>query len=586
LAPSRHLVLCALFTALVLVLSCQAPTAPGEKSGSAPGRERVTGVSGGSLTYRVGSPPQTFNYLKAADEASLVVSFYLMGGRLVEFDHDAQQYAPGVAQTWKLAGDGRTLDLMLRDGAQFSDGHPLTADDVAFTFRALYDARTASPVFRDAMTISGREIEVAAIDQKHLRLVFPEPVAAPENYLSNLAVLPRHVLGADLQRGTLRDAYSLTADPQSIVTAGPFVPQSAVPGERVTLRRNPHYWKKDAAGTPLPYLDTLTVEVISDANNALARLNQGALDVYDRIRPADYAALRAQPGNTRAIDLGPGLHTDHLWFNLNAGQINGKPFVDPIKRAWFSDARFRRAVSHAIDRESIARITLQGLATPLYSFISPGNRGWAANDLPRTDYDLERARALLREAGFAIRGAPDAPELYDAGGHRVEFTLIVPVESEPRVMMATVVQEDLGRLGIKMGLAPIEFGELTRRISQSYEYEAALFGVSVTEPDPSSYTNFLRSDSPSHQWYPKQAKPASEWEARLDELAVAQAREIDPERRRAIFHEIQVILAEQLPVIPIAARHLASAASERIGNYRPSPLPPYSLWNAEELFIK
>ena len=108
----------------------------------------------------------------------------------------------------------------------------------------------------------------------------------------------------------------------------------------------------------------------------------------------------------------------------------------------------------------------------------------------------------------------------------------------------------------------------------------------MTEADPSSYTNFLRSSSPSHQWYPKQEKPATPWEARIDELITAQARERDATRRAAVFHEIQQILAEQLPVIPIVTRHITSAANTRVGNYRPSPLFPYSLWNAEELFVR
>src|SRR5262249_8515057 len=163
---------------------------------------------------------------------------------------------------------------------------------------------------------------------------------------------PRHVLEAEFNRGALRDAYSLAADPQRVVVAGAFTAQSATPGERVTLRRNPHYWKKDSAGTPLPYLDELVIEVVSDANNAITRLGQGTLDLYDRLRPTDYAALRSRPGAVRALDVGPGLSTDHLWFNLNPGGQQGKPVVSPIKQAWFTEARFRRAVSHAIDRET------------------------------------------------------------------------------------------------------------------------------------------------------------------------------------------------------------------------------------------
>lgn len=335
----------------------------------------------------------------------------------------------------------------------------------------------------------------------------------------------------------------------------------------------------------LPYLDTLAVEVVSDPNATLVRLNQNTLDIADRIRPTDYAALRSTHGAVRAFDLGPGLATDHMWFNLNAERRNGEPVVDPVKHRWFSEVRFRRAVAHAIDRQSIASSTLQGLATPLDGFVSPGNRFWAATDLPPISYDLEQAQMLLSEAGFTRRGSPDAPELYDMEGHRVAFTLIVPAESQMRVAMATVIQEDLAKLGIKMQVAPLEFGELTRRSTQSYDYDAVLLGANVSEPDPSSYTNLLHSRSPAHSWYPKQAQPATEWEARLDELLAAQAREPERELRRTIFRDIQLLLAEQLPVIPITARHVICAASTRIGNYRPSSLVPYSLWNAEELFI-
>lgn len=585
----RRFLLLALLASLVLSTAClqnSQPTTPQPNKAEELARERVAGTRGGSLSYRVISPPGTFNYLVAADVPSLSVSFMLMGGRLAEFDNDKQAYIAGLAESWKLADDGRNLELTLRDGLKFSDGHELTADDVLFTFRALYDERTASQIFRDAMLIGGRPIEVSTLDARRLRLVFPEVVVVPESYLSNLAVLPRHILEADFNGGKLRDAWGVASDPQRIVTAGAFTIESSAPGERVVLKRNPHYWKKDAAGTQLPYLDTLTIEVISDANATLARLNQNSLDIYDRIRPTDYAALRKGEGAVRAYDLGPGLDTDHLWFNLNEGERDGKPIVDPVKRAWFADVRFRRAVSHAIDRTSIASNTLQGLATPLYGFVSPGNRAWAAADLPRTEYDLEKARALLVEAGFTTRGTTDAPELMDAKGNRVEFTLIVNAESEPRKAEAAIIQEDLTRLGIKMQIATVDVGELTRRRKQSFDYDAILFGTSVSEPDPSAYTNFLRSNSEEHQWYPKQAKPATDWEARLDELASAQARERDQQKRQAIFRDIQLLLAEQLPVIPIVARHIASAANTRIGNYRPSTRVPYSLWNAEELFIR
>ncbi|HEY7543301.1 MAG TPA: ABC transporter substrate-binding protein, partial [Blastocatellia bacterium] len=329
----------------------------------------------------------------------------------------------------------------------------------------------------------------------------------------------------------------------------------------------------------------LTLEIIADLNNAVMRLGQNTIDIVDRLRPTDYAALRSSQ-MARSYDLGPGLSTDHLWFNLNGGERNGQPIVSPMKHAWFNDARFRRAVSFAIDRASIASSTLQGLATPLYQFMTPANLNWIAADLPRTEYNLDRARAMLEEAGFTLRGSTDAPELYDAKGNRVEWTMIVPTENEPRKLMAAFIQQDLAKLGMTVHVAPIEFQSLTERWSKSFDYDAILLGLSLTDTEPSSYTNFLRSDAAGHQWYPKEPRPATDWEARIDELVAAQAKERDVERRRTLIREIQIIMAEQLPIIPVVSRHILVAANARVGNYRPSKILPFSLWNAEELFVK
>ncbi|HEY0080414.1 MAG TPA: ABC transporter substrate-binding protein [Pyrinomonadaceae bacterium] len=550
-------------------------------------RERVTGTSGGTLSYRLSAPPKTFNPIMVADEPSFTLAFILLGARLVDYDHDAQRYAPSLAESWQLTGDGRTVDLTLRDGLKFSDGHPLTTEDVLFTLRAIYDESTAS-IFRTTMTIGGRQIEASASDARRMRFVFPEVVAAPETYLVNLAVLPKHLLEEDLKRGAMgRESFSISTEPARIVTAGPFTVEAVTPGERITLKRNPHFWKKDGAGNQLPYLERIVVEVVGDQNAAVTRVKEGALDIVDRIRPTDYAALQqAGTGAVRAYDLGPGLSTDYIWFNLNEGERDGKPIVDASKRAWFADERFRRAVAHAIDRETIASTTLQGLATPLYGYVSPGNRAWVASDVPRTEYNLERARALLSEAGFKTGGTKEAPELTDAKGNAVGFTLILQTTNEERKAEAAVIQEDLARLGIRMQIAPVETSEVVRRALQSFDYDAVLLGATVSDTDPSSYSNLLNSSSDNHQWYPKQAKPATPWEARIDELVVALSRETDVEKRRAVFRDIQLTIAEHMPVIPIVARHIVCAANTRIGNYRPSVVVPYSLWNVEELFIK
>lgn len=575
----------AVFLLLPLLFSCRQPPASNTATGPAKPEQRRIGTRGGKLVYRLSSPPKTFNYLLANDEPSILTAFLLLNSRLVEFDHSTQTYVPGLAETWTTGSDHRSVDVRLRDGLKFSDGQPLTSSDVAFTLEATYDERNKADVFRDALLINGKQVSVKVIDDRNLQFVLPETIADPGNYLYNIGVLPRTALEADQKAGRLSEAWKITAPPATVVSSGPFVVASAAAAERIVLKRNPYYWKRDAQGTQLPYLDELTLEVVPDANQARVGLDQATIDVVDRVRPTDYASLLNAGGAVRTFDLGPSLGVDYIWFNLNPTKPDGTR-VNPIKLAWFSDTKFRRAVSMAVDRDSIAKSTLQGLATPLYGVVSPANRIWANPDLPTIEYNLGQAASLLQEAGFTKRGAADAAELVDAQGNRVEFSLLVPAESEPRKLMAAVIQEDLAKLGIKMQVVPIEFAAITNAWTKSYDYDAILLGLSVTDLEPSTYANLVVSSGNAHQWRPNQKSPSTEWEMKVDQLFAEQAREVDPEKRKAEFREIQRLVADASAVIPIVARHVVAAANSRVGNFAPSPLFPYSMWNAEELFIK
>lgn len=577
----------AALAACLLLSGCGGPSQrPDGNSSQQAENQIVNGQPGGSITHRVTTPIKTLNYFLADDEPSVLLTLFLMNDRLVALDHREQKYVPSLAESYSVTPDGLAVDVILREGLKFSDGAPLTSKDVDFSLKAAYDKRTNSPIFRDSLLIGGKEIVVKVADDRKFQLVLPEKVAAIENYLENLAILPEHVLIESSRSGKLSEAWKITDDPATIVTSGPFAVQSVSPGERVTLKKNPHYWKKDAAGNQLPYLDSLVLEVVADPNNTMARLQQSSIDIADRIRTSDYAALKSGGGPIRAIDAGPGLATDHLWFNLNPVKKSGESNETTAKYKWFSDARFRRAVAHAVDRKSISTNTLQGLATPVYGFVAAGNRAWLNNEAPKAEYDLEKAAALLREAGFVARDADGKRELFDKDNVRVEFTLIVPAENEPRKQMAAVIQEDLAKLGIAVQVAPIDFQGLTERWTTTFDYDAILLGVGLTAIDPSSYASFLPSDGSAHQWRPKQVQPATEWEGQVNDLFQRQANETDAEARKKLFNEIQIIMGNEMPVVPIVSRHIVSAVNDRVGNLSPSGILPFSLWNADRLFIK
>ena len=575
----RKFLFIGLFVLLLSIAVCRPGSSP-QQSG-----ERTTGARGGRLVVADRSAPQSFNYLMAADAVSLNISFFVMSARLAEFDHDRQQYVPGLAESWQAGNGGKSFMVKLRDGLKFSDGAPLTADDVLFTFRLLSDEKLHPPAFYDAMLIDGQPMKASKVDERTIKLELPHAVAAIEPYLYNVGVLPRHKLEAAYTKGEADKQWSLTAAPADFAVSGPFTLKEYVAGQRTVLKRNDHYWKKDGSGNQLPYLDEVVVEVISDANTSALKFQNGELDVLDDIRPADYATMKDRTSAFALRDLGPRLQTDYFWFNLNDGKgSDGKPLVDPVKRAWFTDVRFRQAIAHAIDRAAIIQNVLRGLGTPLRGAVSPGNKAWVNDGIPAYDFDLKKSQDLLKEAGFRLseNGAP----LIDAGGHPVEFTLAVAENVAVRKQMATMIQEDLAKLGIKVNVTPIEdkaFSELYRK---SLKYEAAIHGFSPSDTDPSTLNAVLKTGGQQRFWFINQKAANAEWEKRLDQLMSEQAEESDSGKRREKFNEVQRIFAEQAPMIPLVVRHFVSGAKVNLGNFRSSFLPPRSLWNADELYWK
>jgi peptide/nickel transport system substrate-binding protein len=565
-----------LIISLFALAACRQPESHNASSG------RVAGARGGRLVFADRNPPQTLNYLMAKDTGSFAVCSMLTG-RLVDLDHDTQNFTPALAESWEPSDGGRVVTVKLREGLKFSDGAPLTADDVIFTLQAAYDEKLNS-IFRDALTVDGQPMKATKVDGRTVRLELPRAVAAIEPNLSNIGVLPRHKLEAAYARGEFGGAWATTSAPADFATSGPFTLKEFVPGQRTVLARNEHYWKKDAAGVALPYLDELVIEAVPDANTQMLKFQQGEVDVLDNLRPADYALLLQQPGNLNVKDFGPGVRTEFLYFNLNDGKdASGKPFVEPAKRAWFADARFRRAVAHALDRAAMVQNVFRGLATPLDGIVPPSNKRWVSAGLPRYDFNQNRAKELLQEAGFKLDAGNT---LTDAAGHAVEFTLLVPENQAERRQMAAIIQEDLAKLGIKVSVVPVEAAAFSDFVMKKFNYEAAMQGASATDTDPSSYSPLLKSDGTQHYWFLGQKQPQAEWEKQLDRALDEQDVTADAAARKAKFDEAQRVFAEQLPMIPLVVRHHVSGAKSSLGNYRSSPLPPRSLWNADELFWK
>ncbi len=559
------------------------------------------GARGGRLVVADRGTPKTFNYLLAGDAVSATVASYLMSSALAEMDHDTQAFVPGLAESWQASDGGKTITVKLREGLKFSDGTPITADDFLFTLKVAADEKSGA-LFRESFLIGGQPIKATKIDERTFKLEQAEAAASIESLLSIFRPLPRHKLEAAYEKdkvatkpnpagspspqteSSFAKAWDIMAAPADLAVSGAFMLKEFVPNQRTILARNPNYWKKDKAGIQLPYLDELVIEAIPDANTMLLKFQQGEVDLMDNIAPASFATLKQQtPAGLSVKDYGPSMLTDFLWFNQNDGRdAGGQPLVDPVKRAWFADVRFRRAIATALDRTTIINNVLRGLGTPVSGLASPSNKRWFSADLPRYDFDLQKAKTLLQEAGFTS----SANGLLDKTGKPVEFTLIVDGTVAVRKDMATIIQEDLSKLGIKVNVAPLEKNVFVEMIEKKLNYDAAIHGYTPSDAEPSTLVSGLKTGGAQRYWFIGQKQAQEEWEKSFDRLAGEVSTVTDPIARKQKFDEVQKVFAEQLPLIPLVVRNFASGAKSNLGNYRPSVIIPRSLWNAEELFWK
>lgn len=582
-APRHSAVRAALLAACCLAACCLAATAAPRLAGDetellAPRGE--PGRFGGSLTVALRAEPKTLNPILAYDNPSLT-ALRRIHADLVHINRATQEVEPALASRWTVSPDGRRIELELRRGVRFSDGEPFDADDVLFSFRVYLDPAVAAPG-RNGLLVDGTPIAVAKLDSHRLRFDLAAPYASGVRLFDSVVMLPEHRLAAAYESGRLATLWGAATPMAEIVGLGPFQPRRWVAGERLELVRNPHYWKADAEGRRLPYLDGLTLLVVPSADAQVLRFQSGDTQLLDGVEAESFAVLASQQARRgyRLRDAGPGLTFHFLFFNLN-DLADGQLDAVARRQRWFRQRAFRQAVSATIDRQAIVRLVFRGRATPLASPVTPGNRKWTNTALPAPRRDLAAARTLLREAGFRW---DEAGRLRDVDGSPVSFSLITNAGNDARQRMATIIQEDLRTLGMEVRFVALELGALLERVTSSFDYDACLLGLGGGDGDPNVGLNVWPSNGASHLWHLGQTSPATPWEARIDALMTAQQTALDPAERKRLFDEVQAILAAQLPFIYLVAPNVLIGADAGLGNVEPSLFGHPVLWNAEELY--
>lgn len=562
----------AILAALSGVLATLAVTNPWQRSGS-----RAAAASGGTLTASVRNAPDSFNPFTGRPDVALDVVTRLLHATLVRIDRRSDQVEPWLAERIDAEADGVTYTLPLRPGLVFSDGTPVTSDDVVASVAAAANADAGS-YLADMLLVRGRPIQVGASDTHTVTVRLPIPYGPGIRMLAEVPIVPASRLRAAKALDAL---WPSTVTPSELVGLGPFVLSRYEAGQRVVFARNPRYWRRDAAGQPLPYLDRLVLEVVSDQNNELLRLMAGQLDMLaTESRAEDVATLRRaeQAGRLTLVDVGPALDANALWFNLRPDKWRSDG-----ERQWLQRDEFRRAISHAVDRRGLADAVYLGLADPVYGPVTPANVRWHSPFAATDSFDPRRARELLASIGLRDRNGDGT--LDDGAGAAVRFVLLTQAGNTVRERAAAFIRDELRRIGVHVDVAAVEVGALFERF-QAGNYDAMYFGLQNTATDPSSQLNFWLSSGDFHVWHPRQKRPAREWEREIDALMMQQVATTHPERRREIFDRVQRIFHRHAPAIYFAAPRIIVAMSSRVRNATPAVLQPQVLWNPDTLAIR
>ena len=545
------------------------------------------------------SDPSTFNPPLNTSLFSTYV-FALINRGMLTTNGVTGDLEPELAESWEISEDGLQIVFTLREGLKWSDGEPLTADDVVFTYRDIYLNEAVPTGVRDLLRIGASRSfpEVSALDARRIEFRISEPFAPFLRYSGGIALLPKHILEAGVKEtdanGDLRllSMWGLDTDPKDIVSSGPYRLVDFVPGERLLFERNPYYWRQDDQGNPQPYIERIVYQIAADQNQIISFRSMG-LD-YLEVVPESFELLKREEerGKFTIYNGGPAPESRSISFNLNkASSADGTPLVDPIKSRWFNTLAFRQAVAYGINRARIRDNIYRGLGEIQHSPIFMQSPFYLSPEagLKTYSYDPDQARALLTEAGFTYNAQG---ELLDWDGNPVHFTLLVKSEEKSRVDMSAQVAQDLADLGMEVDLQVLSFNTVLRRL-MSRNWDCYVGGFRGGNLEPHSSFNVWYSGGRSHQFNqgpipgednPIQGWEVSDWEREIDALFAAGSQELDEEKRKVIYGQFQQIVQEQVPFIYLVNALSLEAVRNRIDNINFTALGG-ALWNLYELSI-
>jgi peptide/nickel transport system substrate-binding protein len=520
------------------------------------GEAFIPGRVDGAWTSVITHEPKSFNHIIAEQDSATAEIVAAMNDYLVDYDTITRRWTPRIAAPEiVIDGEEGKLDLYytLRDDIYWSYYNSdtkikVTSDDVVFWYNEVCgDPEVqSSGYYGQFITLENREkarIEIEKIDDRRFVFHFPRIVAEPI-LSTNMDFGPRHVYEKAKQEAGvegMKSLFSIASDPKTIPTMGKWFLVEYSSGQRLVYRRNPDFWEKDGSGTSIPYFEKRIVQIIPEENTQLLMFKEKRTESYS-LRPTDLQDLLNKKDPDYTVFSAEWALGAPFWtFNQNPVREGQS------KYRWFTKKEFRQAMSCLLNRDRVISQVYRGLAEPKLDFFPQPNPFHNPEIVNTYLYDPPRALELLGSIGFSLEGGV----LRDSGGAAVEFDLAIPSESTVYNDIALILMDELSRVGIKLTVRTVDFQKLVEALFTTFDWDSVLMGLSGSNIFPTQGSNVWPSSGNLHMWYPNQEKPATAWEARVDELYSLGEYTIDKEKAQAVWDEYQRIIIEQCPIISL-----------------------------------
>ena len=498
------------------------PSAP--VTSSAPGASSVpssVAVTGGTLTFARTADIFTFDPFNTQDDYSIFTELQVYD-RLVRLAADGKGVEPELATAWKVADDGLSATFTLRDGVKFSDGSPLTTEDVVFSIKRAIDQTGSWGFLFSPVT------DVTTVDAKTIKIVMSEPFAPLLPALSTFA--------ASIYSKVNFDKYGDKAGEHPLGT-GAFMLEKWDKGTQVVLARNPDYWQ---AGKPA--LDKVVFTVVGDDNARVLQLQSGAADIVDSVPPNQVDQIKASGAQIQRVD-----GTAVGWMTLNEAK---KPL---------DEANVRCALAYAVDRDAIAKNVYFGLATPAKSIIPSTTLYYDANTAP-ISFDLAKAKELLSKSSVP---------------NGFELSVTVPTGDSTRLAIAQIWGDSLKKIGVTLNIKQLE------ATTAQEEYNTEKYSVRISAwtndtPDPDEMMGAgldYKVQNALHTGYHSDA---------VRDLVLKARKELDSGKRQLLYSQIQSTVNVDCPFIYTVEVPRLYASGATIQGFEPNSQGKYSLENVSK----